>query len=458
MPVAQRTPEPLPSVAERKQDGHDLRKTVPRGSHAEWHPPPTRRDPVEVLIDSGRHRIPALLPIRYARMRTSPFTFLRGAAAIMAADLANTPTSGLFVQACGDCHLMNFGAYASPEGTPVFDTNDFDETLPAPFEWDIKRLATSFAVAARSQGMAEKTCRNLARSVTLAYRMHMAELIKLAPLDIWRNRIDLLEALASIENPKLREREGKRLHGAVESSRRGYPRIIERTRDGLRIREKPPLIFRLGTQHDELHEMAARTAFESYKKTLSEERHRLLDRYRLVDVAFKVVGIGSVGTFCALGLFATPDEDTLLLQIKEAQDSVLAPYAGPSAYKNQGERVVVGQRMMQAVADAFLGWTRDKQDDRHCYVRLLKDSRLAAVGLDLEEELLPYYAQLCGRTLARAHARSGDPARIVGYMGSGGAFDSAIADFALAYADQTDRDWRLFNDAIKTGWIEARAA
>ncbi len=448
-------PDALVSVAERRRAGRDLRKQVPRIHHAAWSPPRDRPDPVQVLIETGRHRIPSLLPLRYGRMRPSPLTFLRGAAAVMAADLATMPTSGIRVQACGDCHLMNFGVYASPEGTPVFDINDFDETLPAPFEWDVKRLATSFAVAGRGAGLAEKACRGLARGVALAYRLHIAELLRLSPLEAWRTRIDLAAAIAGIADARLREREERRLQTAVEASHRGYPRLIERSPRGLHIREKPPTIFPLAGREDVVHERAARTAFDSYKATLQEDRHVLIDRYRLVDVAFKVVGIGSVGTFCAIGLFATADGDTLLLQIKEADRSVLAPYAGASVYANQGQRVVTGQRMMQAVADVFLGWTEAPGDDRHCYVRQLKDSRLAAIGIDLQEALLPYYAQLCGRTLARAHARSGDAAMIAGYVGSGGAFDSAIADFALAYADQTERDWRLFQDAIRSGWIAA---
>jgi len=445
-------------AAERRQAGQALRKIVPRSAHARWISSPARRDPVDILIESGRHRIASVLPIRYDRMRASPFAFLRGAAAIMAADLADTPSTGLWVQACGDCHLANFGTFSSPEGTPVFDVNDFDETLPAPFEWDVKRLAASFAVDALSRDLGERTARHLAGVVVQAYRHHMHELARLAPLDSWRSRVDVTAVLDGIEDDKLRDRELKRLHTAVEAGHGGYPKLIERSRGEWRIKEKPPLIFPLSGQRDDTHEIVARTAFESYKLSLPEERRILLDRYNLADVAFKVVGVGSVGTFCAIGLFVTRDDQTLLLQLKEAQTSVLAPYGGPSAYRNQGQRVVVGQRIMQTVPDIFLGWTEDRGDDQHCYVRQLKDSRLALIGVDLAEGALPYHATLCGVTLARAHARSGDPARISGYIGTGTAFDTAISAFALAYAAQTQADWRLFQEAIKAGQIEAHGA
>jgi uncharacterized protein (DUF2252 family) len=444
-------------AAERRQAGQALRKIVPRGMHAHWAPSPSRRDPVDVLIESGRHRIASLLPIRYDRMRASAFAFFRGGAAIMAADLAETPMTGLWVQACGDCHLANFGTFASPEGTPVFDVNDFDETLPAPFEWDVKRLAASFAVDALSRDLGDKAARYLASAAVQAYRRHMQELARLDPLTAWRSRVDVAEVLEGIAEEKLRARELKRLHIATEAGHAGYPGLIERVKGQWRIKEKPPLIFPLSGQRDNTHEIVARTAFESYKLSLPEERRILLDRYDLADVAFKVVGVGSVGTFCAIGLFVTRDDQTLLLQLKEAQTSALAPYAGPSVYRNQGQRVVVGQRIMQTVPDIFLGWTEDRGDDQHCYIRQLKDSRLALIGADLAEGALPYHATLCGVTLARAHARSGDPARIAGYIGTGMAFDSAISAFALAYAAQNQADWRLFLEAIKAGQIDAGA-
>jgi uncharacterized protein (DUF2252 family) len=447
----------LPAT-ERRQAGQALRKVVPRSIHAHWAPSATRRDPIDILVESGRHRIASLLPIRYDRMRASPFAFFRGGAAIMAADLADTAMTGLWVQACGDCHLANFGTFSSPEGTPVFDVNDFDETLPAPFEWDIKRLAASFAVDALSRDLGEKTARHLAGTVVQAYRRHMNELARLDPLASWRSRVDVTDVLLGIVDEKLRDRELKRLHMAVEAGHCGYPKLIERVKGRWRIREKPPLILPLSGQRDNTHELVARTAFESYIMSLPEERRILLDRYELADVAFKVVGVGSVGTFCAIGLFVTRDDQTLLLQLKEAQTSALAPFAGPSVYRNQGQRVVVGQRIMQTVPDLFLGWTEDRGDDQQCYIRQLKDSRLALIGADLAEGALPYHATLCGVTLARAHARSGDPAKIAGYIGTGTAFDGAIASFAVAYAAQNQADWRLFLEAIKAGQIDARGA
>jgi uncharacterized protein (DUF2252 family) len=444
-------------VTERRQAGQTLRKVVPRTMHAHWAPSIARRDPIDVLVESARHCIARLLPIRYDRMRASPFAFFRGAAAIMAADLADTPTTGLWVQASGDCHLANFGTFASPEGTPVFDVNDFDETLPAPFEWDIKRLATSFAVDALSRDLGDKTARHLAAATVLAYRRHMHELARIDPLTAWRSHVDVAEVLRGIAEEKLRQRELKRLRTATEAGYAGYPGLIERLKGRWRIKEKPPLIMPLSGQRDNTHEIVARTAFESYKISLPEECRILLDRYELADVAFKVVGIGSVGTFCAVGLFVTRDDQTLLLQLKEAQTSALAPYVGSSRYLNQGQRVVVGQRIMQTVPDMFLGWTEDRGDDQQCYIRQLKDSRLALIGTDLAEAALPYHAALCGVTLARAHARSGDAARIAGYVGTGMTFDSAIANFALAYAAQNQADWRLFLEAIKAGQIDARA-
>ena len=444
-------------VMERRQAGQALRKIVPRSAHAHWAPSVARRDPVDILVESGRHRIASLLPIRYDRMRASPFAFFRGATAVMATDLADTPMTGLWVQAGGDCHMANFGTFASPEGSPVFDINDFDETLPAPFEWDIKRLATSFAVDALSRDLGDKAARHLAAASVEAYRRHMHELARLDPLTSWRSRVDVADVLDGIADPRLRDRELKRLHIATEAGHAGYPKLVEKVKGHWRIKEKPPLILPLSGQRDDTHELVARTAFDSYRLSLPEECRILLDRYDLADVAFKVVGIGSVGTFCAIGLFVTRDDQTLLLQLKEAQTSVLAPFAGPSMYRNQGQRVVVGQRIMQTVSDVFLGWTEDRGDDQQCYVRQLKDSRVALIGTDLAEGALPYHASLCGVTLARAHARSGDPARISGYIGTGTAFDSAIAGFAVAYAHQNHADWQVFLTAIKAGHLDARA-
>ena len=456
MPLEYAQPDdPLP-VAERRQAGHDLRKLVPRAQHATWQPSAERCDPLQIMLDTSRHRMASLLPIRHGRMQRSAFAFLCGSAAVMAADLATTPTSGIWVQSCGDCNLSNFGTYAARDGTPTFDITDFDETLPAPFEWDLKRLATSFAVDGRCRGMPERICRQLARNVVATYRHNMRMLMRLDPLTVWRSHVDATAILQGIPDTRLRQRELKWLHTATEAHRKGYPKLLERKKSGWRIRPRPPLISPLSGQPDDTHELVARTAFEAYKFSLPEERGVLLDRYRLTDVAFKIVGIGSVGNFCAIGLFTTRDGATLLLQLKEAQQSALAPYVGSSVYANQGQRVVTGQRMMQGQRDIFLGWTQEHSSDQYCYVRQLKDSRLAPIGSEIANAAMPFYATLCGATLARAHARSGDAARIAGYMGSGGAFDTAIAEFALAYAVQVEHDWRLFVEAVKAGAIEAR--
>jgi uncharacterized protein (DUF2252 family) len=447
MRVTSPPPPDLLTARERREAGQAVRARLPRGAHGIWAPPAGLRDPVALLLEADAGRIPALLPLRYGRMRASPFAFLRGAAALMAADLGGLPHTGIVVQACGDCHLMNFGAYASPEGAAVFDINDFDETLPAPFEWDLKRLAASFVLAGRLRGMPEKPQRALVRRAVHAYRRHMHELSRAAPLDAWRARIDLGAALAEIPDRARRRAERRLLDAAVAASRNAYRHLVGP--DGLRLPEAPPSVFRLGAQEETAH-----AAFAAYAATLAEERRVLVERYRLRDVAFKAVGVGSVGTFCAIGLFATEDGDTLLLQLKQARRSVLADHAGESAYAHHGQRVVVGQRMLQAATDVFLGWAEDARG-RQFYVRQVKDSRLARVGLHVEQAVLPFYALLCGRTLARAHARAGDAARIAGYVGDGDAFDEALAGFAHAYADQTEADHAAFVAAIRAGRIEA---
>ena len=436
------------SLEERRNAGIAVRRRTPRSALGEWKPAADRPDPVAILIAQGQSRIQELLPVRYARMKTDPFAFLRGSAAIMAADLAVTPTTGIRMQGCGDAHLDNFGSYASPEGTPVFDINDFDETLPAPFEWDVKRLATSLVVAGRVAQFTQKQCRGLAVTAARAYREFMAELATLAPIAAWGERIDLVKTVAEIDPPKLRGKMEQRLQKLLESGAQHYG-LVERRHGTFRIREKSPLVHHLSK-----HELPARKAFASYAGTLQEDRRVLLQRYALTDVAFKEVGVGSVGTFCAIGLLVSGDGAPLLLQIKEAQNSVLAPFAGASEYANQGQRVVVGQRMLQAATDVFLGWTQVPIDERHFYVRRLKDSRLADISARLAAAL-PFYARLCGRTLARAHARAGDAAMVAGYLGQGEGFDTAMEEFATAYADQTERDWRAFLAAIKSGRIVA---
>lgn len=449
----------LPTRAERHAKGVLLRKTVARSSHAEWTPPSNRASPVAILAAQGKTRIADLLPVRYARMKASPFAFLRGAAAVMAADLAHTPVTGVTVQACGDCHLANFGSYASPEGVPVFDINDFDETLPAPFEWDVKRLGTSLVLAGVEAGLSEKMARSLPEKMARTYARQISQLADLNPLEIWTSRIDLTAAIAQFEDRKVRESVETQLARRLESARNHFGLVAD---DGQSpsLRERPPLVMRLPAEEETI-----RHAFARYVATQPPERAILLDRYRLRDVVFKVVGVGSVGTFCAIGLFSTADGETLLLQIKEAQQSVLAPFTAPSRFHNQGERVVTGQRITQAVSDSFLGWTHSDApqsgaakpvpdlsgEGRQFYVRRLKDARLAAIGSDFAQQGLEDYARLCGRALARAHARSGDVVTIGGYLGSGAAFADAICAFSSAYAKQTHADWAEFTAALKAG-------
>ncbi len=435
-------------LAERYAVGVDWRQKVPLDAHAEWTPPANRTDPLDILIAQGRERIAELLPVRYARMKTDPFAFLRGAAAIMAVDLAGNPATGLRVQSCGDCHLANFGSYETPEGTPVFDVNDFDETLPAAFEWDVKRLAASLVVAGRVAAMPDRDCRRLARIAAKSYREQLFDLARLTPLDAWNMRIDLGGAVADVDTSKIRRQLKKRLAEVLSAGKQHFG-LVEMTGGHWRIKDKPPLV-----RHLSRHELHAHKAFASYAETLQEDRRVLLQRYHLRDIAFKVVGVGSVGTFCAIGLFMSDDDAPLLLQIKEAQQSVLAPFAGPSDYPNHGQRVVVGERMLQAGTDIFLGWTQEPLDGRYFYVRRLKDQRLADIGARLAAAL-PFYARLCGGTLARAHARSGDAVSLSGYLGDSAEFDKAIAEFARVYADQTEQDWRALLDAITAGRIAA---
>ena len=354
----------------------------------------------------------------------------------------------MVVQVCGDCHLGNFGGYASPEGTLLFDVNDFDETLPAPFEWDVKRLAASLAVRGRVAKLPERECRRLARTAAKSYRRRLEELALQSPFAAWSSHVDLDGAIADIDSDRIRHKIEQRRNAILDGAAEHFG-LVERKSGHWKIKEKPPLVRRL--HHRELH---AHQAFASYAESLQEDRRVLLERYHRHDVAFKTVGVGSVGTFCAIGLFVSDDGSPLLLQIKEAQASVLAPFAGASDYANHGQRVVVGQRMMQAAPDVFLGWTQTPVDGRHFYVRRLKDARLGDIG-DILEGALPYYAKLCGNTLARAHVRSGDAIVLSGYMGDDSEFDKAIAEFAMAYADQTEHDWRAFLDAIKAGRIAA---
>ena len=432
--------EALKSRADRYDEGRKLRARTPRRAHAELNGP-RNRDAVAILAESDPERVAELLPERYRRMTASPFGFLRGAAAVMAADLAHQPFAGAPVQACGDCHLMNFGAFNSPEDAILFDINDFDETLPGvDFTVDVKRLAASVAVAAQAANMSDKRARSLAAGAVTAYREHMFSLMSLSPLEIWHSRIDLGEELNHVESPALR----RSLSTVIShAQRRGldrddnFPHLVAGAEP--RIADKPPAIFHPKTIGGRRIDFAR--GFALYRETLTPDRLVLFDRYRMADVAFKAVGVGSVGTICVVGLFLSSDGEPLFLQAKQAQRSALERLSKKLAYRGpQGRRVVEGQRMMQAASDIFLGWTADKASGIEFYVRILKNRRLGGISELAEQEALSEYSRLCGRTLARSHARTGDPAVIAGYMGRNEAFDDALASFAMAYAEQTVKD------------------
>jgi uncharacterized protein (DUF2252 family) len=433
----------LSSRSERVKQGKALRRKTPREAHAELKGSMSR-DAVALLAESDTDRVPELVPQRYARMTLNAFAFLRGAAAVMANDLAAQPMVGLPVQAGGDSHLMNFGAFVTPEDNILFDVNDFDETLPGvDFTVDLKRLAASVVVAALDAEYTKKQARAFAAETVKVYRWHMAALAKLSPLEIWHSRIDLEQEIDTIGSAALR----RKLAGVIARARGeglsrddNFPHLV--SGEDPKIVDKPPTIFHLDPKADVHHRLSAERVFAAYRKSLSPDRRRLLDRFAMKDLAFKAVGVGSVGTFCCVGLFLTDDNEPLFLQIKQAQNSVLERLGDKFGYKgHQGRRVVEGQQMMQAASDIFLGYTQDDDSGRQFYVRTLKNRRLGEISEISEGEALSGYAQLCGRTLARAHARSGDPAAIAGYMGKSEVFDDAIASFAMAYADQTMVDY-----------------
>ena len=423
---------------ERLADGRGLRTVVPREAHAQF-TVDTNRDPLPILTAGDALRVPSLVPERYKRMSVNPFAFYRGAAALMAHDLLPMPRIGLPVQACGDCHLMNFGVFASPEGAVLFDINDFDETHPGvDFIVDLKRLVASVAVAAAAAGLPEKKAQALAQATSKAYRDFMIELAKKTPLEVWETRMDLKEQLDDLDDTlktALLEKLLKAEQKGKESDE--APDIAEH---GLAFEDEPGKVFHTLPDGTLVKTELTPPARQIYEATLLPERAMLLRRYALVDVAFKVVGVGSVGTYCAVGLWATADSEQMILQVKQAEVSAIAGFA-PGALKasHQGKRVVDGQRAMQAAPDPFLGWTQDEAG-RQLYVRHLKNRRLAAIGGLMETKALPAYATLCGRTLARAHARTGDPAMIAGYVGASEALDDALAQFSMAYARQNVAD------------------
>ena len=486
---------PRLDLAARRALGEAARERVPASLHAEWLPAPDRADPVDLLVEQNATREADLVPVRHGRMSVSPFTFYRGAARLMAADLATTPTAGLEVQLCGDAHLSNFGGFASPERQLLFGLNDFDETLPGPFEYDLKRMAASFAIAAQNNRFSLDDVRAVSAESVKAYRSGMAEFAEMRTMDIWyahMSEADIREALQSIKQTSSDERKARK-HKAAKAStdeaRTGHASSVDkaiknaektmrkgRSRDSLnalsklaevvdgehRIVSRPPLVIPLRevaasfemTQQEALS--AVSDQFERYRSTLTGDRRHLLERFRIVDVARKVVGVGSVGTRAFIVLLEGRDnQDPLFLQVKEASSSVLEEHLPKSALSSAGERVVSGQRLMQAASDIFLGWTTGLDASRSYYWRQLRDMKTSVLVEGMAPFGLSFYARICGWTLARAHARSGDPVALAEYLGTGSAIDDAVADFSLQYAEQNQQDYQLFLDAIASGRIEA---
>jgi uncharacterized protein (DUF2252 family) len=437
---------------ERLQNGKSLRSSVPRQIQAIWSPGANLRDPIEVLEESNQGRLPELIPIRYGRMLRSPFTFLRGSAPLMAYDLASLPTTGVQVQACGDCHLLNFGLFATPERNLVFDINDFDETHPAPWEWDLKRLATSFVIAGRDNNLCDDDCELVVRECVRSYRQHLREYSRLSPLEVWYTRLDMQSIVAmapDVKSRKFREDLANKARRRIAENL--FPKIVASVGGRHRIIDQPPVLFH--PAEDDFEDIV-RADLDDYRQSLSDERRILFDRYRLEDAALKVVGIGSVGTRCLVVLLFSEENHPLFLQLKEARASVLQPYTQPCLYANQGQRVVMGQRLSHSSSDIFLGWVKGRSG-RDFYVRQLRDMKTSLSIVGLSDVQLKRYAEFCGWSLARTHAKSGDGTTISGYLGRGDSFDRAIAAFALAYADQTERDHAALVAAVNQGRVEA---
>jgi hypothetical protein len=442
------------STAERVAAGIALRDRVPRPEHGLWKKSAGREDPIDILQSADTDRIPELVPIRYGRMLVSPFTFFRGAAGVMAADLAPTPATGIRVQACGDCHLLNFGGFATPERNIIFDINDFDETLPAPWEWDVKRLAASFVLAARSNGISDSKARDMAVTSARHYRRWTAKYATLDPLSVWYARITLDDFVAGTRGPieeSIRRRADEAMNeGGADPD---FPKMSEIVAGRLGIRDTPPLIFHPEVARQPEFETELAKMLSAYRDTLPEDRRVLFDRYQVVDAAIKVVGVGSVGRRCWVGMFMSASNDPLFLQFKEAVASVMEPFAGASVHDHHGQRVVVGQRLSQPASDLFLGWFT-APNGKHFYVRRLRDAKIKPLVETMDAGQLDLYAKRCGWALARAHAKVGDACMISAYLGDGDKFDEAVGDFAIAYADQTERDHALLKSAVRKGRIK----
>jgi uncharacterized protein (DUF2252 family) len=459
-------------VKRREAEGKDARAHTPRSSHAEWKTPKDREDPVAILQGQAESRVPELVPIRYGRMLVSPFTFYRGAAAIMAADLAHTPSSGLRVQLCGDAHLSNFGIFASPEREMLFDINDFDETLPGPWEWDVKRLAVSLCVAGRDRNLSRQEIADVLAWSTQAYRQSMRGFAHMSNLDVWyaslnaKDIMGVVRAQRLVKGKRLQKMEQRLGRARAKNSTRAVLKLTETVDGQLRFISEPPLIVPMRELLGEAASQELQERLEEmladYRASLSDEYSVLLGDYSFQSIARKVVGVGSVGTRAWVLLFVGRDEqDPLVLQAKEAQASVLEPYAGASQYANHGQRVVEGQRLMQAAGDILLGWLPAVGIDgvtRDFYVRQLWDGKLSVEIETMDHPMLRAYGALCAWTLARAHARTGERIAIASYLGAGGVFDQAIVDFSEAYADQNERDYDALVQAVKSGRVQAESA
>jgi uncharacterized protein (DUF2252 family) len=449
-----------PPEDQRRTDGRALRAKVPRASQAGWKTPRARVSPIAVLKASNEGRLLDLVPIRFGRMSASPFAFFRGAAGVMAADLAKTPTSGIRVQACGDAHLMNFGGFTTPERSVVFDINDLDETLPAPFEWDLKRLATSLVIAARHLNLPESDGARAAGAVAREYREQIGNYASMRALDVWYDRIDMGRFEKFYADEGLLRKARKTWEARADEGRRKsvpeymFPKMVSVQGSRPRIKDEPPLVFHPTAEQAPGINSGFKDAIAGYRDSLPEHTRILFDRFHFADLAMKVVGVGSVGTACGVALFMASDDDPLFLQIKEARTSVLEPFAGKSRFSNHGQRIIIGQRLMQSASDVFLGWTVGK-GGRHFYIRQLRDGKISAIIEDWDTRMLRAYGRMCAQALARAHARSSDSARIAGYLGSGQTMDDAITEFAVDYADQNQADYRAFVGAIRRKEIRA---
>src|SRR5215469_2993033 len=439
---------------QKYEAGKELRQKVPRSSHAGWKPQNNRFDPVDLIIRSSEGRIEALLPIRYGRMMQTPFSFYRGAAAIMAADLFHTPSSGIRTQLCGDCHLMNFGGFATPERNLVFDINDFDETNPGPWEWDLKRLAASFAIASEWRNFSPTDCKEIAWHVVKSYQEHMEEFCNLSVLQIWYMQLDLTGLVASNPDKEIRKLNEQMIKKAKETAEhdKEFAKLTYLQDNHARIKDNPPLIYHPDDDAEKKVLARAANAFKKYAETLPADKKALLGRYSLQDVAIKVVGVGSVGNICGIALFMSDTGESIFLQFKQARESVLEEWTGRSEFSHHGERVVMGQKMIQSASDMFLGWTTG-EEGRQFYIRKLNDTKIKPVLEVKNQKNMADYAKACGWALARAHARTSDPNIISGYIGKSDAMADALSEFSMGYAEQNAKDHQKMLQAIRAGKI-----